>query len=267
MSRFVRDQAHKTLDGFLERVRKYNATQADSALPSQNGTEISTVQGPRIGTARDTSWAGWAISSFTNKLSAAEGEIQAATSQKPSPAESSSVKSPVLTAPAKPKAEESPWSIPTKVASPPPTSPFFEAETGDDEFEAWGDFDEEGDNAAANENTEDADTRFDDKPSASTAPSTTTSTASVMASFDDGGEPDFAGWLAAQSKAKTKAKNPLVRAASKSASMSRDSSARPAASRTPSGLSKPAAKPAPAKKIDTKPKEDIEDDDAWGAWD
>jgi SCY1-like protein 1 len=73
--------------------------------------------------------------------------------------------------------------------------------------------------------------------------------------YDDGGEPDFAGWLAAQSKAK----KPLPKGlnTSRTTSIPRTSS--------PSTISKPKA--APAKKIDTKPK-DEDEEDGWGdAWD
>ena len=84
-----------------------------------------------------------------------------------------------------------------------------------------------------------------DSPGQSSKQSTTT-TASAAA-FDDG-EPDFAGWLAAQSQKKpTKA---LPKGLSKS-----------------SAAKKPAAKSATkriaAKKIDMKPKE-TDDDDGWG---
>jgi SCY1-like protein 1 len=88
-----------------------------------------------------------------------------------------------------------------------------------------------------------APTRTASKPKASPVP------------YDDGGEPDFAGWLAAQSKAK----KPLPKGlnTSRTTSIPRTSS--------PSTAAKPKA--APAKKIDTKPK-DEDEEDGWGdAWD
>ena len=72
--RLIRDQANKTLDLYIQRVRKFGANMADSVLP----TEPSKADAPsaRIGTSNDKSWAGWAISSFTNKIAAADGEIE-----------------------------------------------------------------------------------------------------------------------------------------------------------------------------------------------
>jgi SCY1-like protein 1 len=86
---------------------------------------------------------------------------------------------------------------------------------------------------------------FDSPGQSSKQPATTTAS---TATFDDDGEPDFAGWLAAQSQKKpTKA---LPKGLSKSSAAKK-----PAA--------KPAAKPIAAKKIDMKPKE-TDDDDGWG---
>jgi SCY1-like protein 1 len=89
--------------------------------------------------------------------------------------------------------------------------------------------------------------------------------------FDDNGEPDFAGWLAAQSQKKPGAK-PSPKGLTKPAN------GRPAASTRiqstggvgGAGVKKAAAtavgvkpKPVVAKKIDTKPKNEG-DDDGWG---
>lgn len=68
---------------------------------------------------------------------------------------------------------------------------------------------------------------------------------------DDGGEPDFAMWLEAQAqKKKIGSSKPLPKGLSKSTTAKRL-------------VTKPAAKPVVAKKLDMKPKE-VEDDDAWG---
>ncbi|KAG8418097.1 Nuclear aminoacylation-dependent tRNA export pathway component [Metarhizium acridum] len=87
-------------------------------------------------------------------------------------------------------------------------------------------------------------------------PSSTTSKAPEKAvPFDDGEEPDFAGWLAAQAqKKKPGSAKPLPKGLSKSTTTKK-----PAAKPT----AKPAAKVPAAKKIDMKPKE-TDDDDGWG---
>ena len=91
--------------------------------------------------------------------------------------------------------------------------------------------------------------------------------------FDDNGEPDFAGWLAAQAQKKPGAK-PLPKGLAKSAA---GSNGKPAAGRVSTTGSvgaagakkaavatmKPHPKPVVAKKIDTAPK-DAGDDDGWG---
>jgi SCY1-like protein 1 len=79
----VRDQANKVLDLYLAKVRKSVLCVADTGLGS---LESSTTTGPPIGTLlpkEAASWAGWAISSFTNKISAAAGEIQSTTNGGP----------------------------------------------------------------------------------------------------------------------------------------------------------------------------------------
>lgn len=91
--------------------------------------------------------------------------------------------------------------------------------------------------------------------------------------FEDNGEPDFAGWLAAQAGKKAGGK-PLPKGLAKAANGS--GSIRPVSARSAStggvaaaGVKKAAAttapksKPAAAKKIDTAPKETGEDD-GWG---
>ena len=131
------------------------------------------------------------------------------------------------------------------------TDQFFnDAQAEDDEVdEAWGEIGEES---------------FFDAPAASAVTSPTP--------FDDGGEPDFAGWLSAQAQAKSKA--PLPKGLSKS-KPSHVANGRPTPARstkTGTGLSPKtltATKPtvAKAKVINTKPKESAADDD-WGeAWD
>lgn len=121
----------------------------------------------------------------------------------------------------------------------------------------------------------------DEEDSFFDAPSSRRRTPSPVAhvAFDDGGEPDFAGWLAAQSKSKSK--KLLPKGLSKP-SASQDSTSRPmVGSRTTTtgsvgsgiGAAKLASttmkpKVVAPKKVDTKPREVEIEDDGWGdAWD
>ena len=99
-----------------------------------------------------------------------------------------------------------------------------------------------------------------DSSSAKTAPS-------AANPFEDDGEPDFAGWLAAQAGKKTGAK-PLPKGLAKPAngrpvaagrSATTGSTGKPAAA----SVVKPKPKPVVAKKVDTAPKETGEED-GWG---
>lgn len=223
----------------------------DTVLPPEDAPSTAK-EAARIGTSNDKSWAGWAISSFTNKITTAEGEIQP-TANGNKPAEPSTAR---------------PASVPRPVKSPPSTQSHLqkelrpkpplgrsvseqpapvtkeEADEADDVIDAWDAI--EDDNGWDQENEEDPFSAASPRPSSSI--SSTPKPNPVP--FDDGGEPDFAGWLAAQSMAKSK--KPLPKGLNKSNSTSRAAAA------------KPKAPAAPAKKIDTKPKEEVDED--WGAW-
>ncbi|CAI4215388.1 unnamed protein product [Parascedosporium putredinis] len=209
----VRDQANKTIEVYLQKIRKAAEAMADSALPPVQAADGSA---PRMGTPQPSEsaaagWAGWAISSFTNKLSTAAGEIQAngATSPKPIPPGPPPVKS----------AHQSSASTLHRqaVKSPPPAKP------------------------------------SDKSPPASSL------------AYDDGSEPDFAGWLAAQSQKKSGGK-PLPKGLAKAKPTTTTSASRPApsASRTPSTAKATTSKPAAGKKISLAPKQSNMDDDGWG---
>lgn len=229
---------------------------ADTALPPSSSSPDITKDAARIGTSNDKSWAGWAISSFTNKITAANGEIQpTANGAKPveaEPARSASV--PRVTKPS-PLAKETlrPAAQPlNRSLSEQPAPITQEDNEPDDVFEAWGAMDDEDDQDQWKGNDPFS-------PAATTASSASLTPAAPKPSpvpYDDGGEPDFAGWLAAQSKSK----KPLPRGLSKTTSNT-------SVSRTASRSNSSKPKVAPAKKIDTKPKdEDV--DDGWGdAWD
>jgi SCY1-like protein 1 len=79
--------------------------------------------------------------------------------------------------------------------------------------------------------------------------------------FDDGSEPDFAGWLAAQAQKKTSSgggSKPLPKGLAKNKSTTTTATKKPLASRPVT------SKPVVAKKIDMKPKDTGGDDDGWG---
>ncbi|KAB8227742.1 armadillo-type protein [Aspergillus alliaceus] len=256
--KMIRDQANRTLDLYLQRIRKFSSTMPETVQPPSTSSDAAKDDA-RIGTSNDKSWAGWAISSFTNKITAANGEIEpSANGVKPvdaEPARSASVPRPT-----KPSASAQ-LDLP-KVTPRPATQPLGhrsmseqaapsanDLEEADDVYDAWGAVDDEDGEKA------------DDIPF-SPATTTVSSTGSALASkpapvpYDDGGEPDFAGWLAAQSKAK----KTLPKGLSKTTS-----AASPARSSSRNSVAKPKTV-APAKKIVTKPKE--EDLDDWGdAWD
>lgn len=262
--KLVRDQANKTMELYMQRIRKFASTMPDSVLPPPT-TESSAATVPRMSTPQPSasdaaSWAGWAISSFTNKVSAAAGEI--------SPANGSTITSRPLSAPTteprRPTGMASASVLHRQaVASPPATSArtsissnandYFHdapaAEDNNDADDAWGNMEEDNFFDASAEAP---------KPTIAAKP------------FDDDGEPDFAGWLAAQSGKKPSAR-PLPKGLGKSAT----TNGRPAATgrvATTGGIGSPAAKKAhaaakpkqvPARKIDTAPK-DTGEEDGWG---
>ncbi|KAH7326091.1 armadillo-type protein [Stachybotrys elegans] len=249
--KMVRDQANRALDVLLQRVRKAASAMPDTALPPSQPADGSA---PRMGTPQPSeaaaSWAGWAISSFTNKLSAAAGDMQTANgsgtaSPRPSPSPGPEAKKPSM-ASASPLHRQA-------IASPPPptasgaTSPnpnavaaaFLPVDNTDDGGDSWGDMDD------------------DDGFFAGPSGSSTKKAVEASTPVDDGAEPDFAGWLAAQAQKKTGPTKTLPKGLSK-----------PAANKKPAAkpVAKPAVKPAATKKIDVKPKASA-DDDTWGdAW-
>ena len=291
--RLIRDQASKTLDIYVQRVRKYGSLMPDTALPPAS-TGVANGVAPRMGTPQnDTSWAGWAISSFTNKIASASGDMQprltpallAGTKDGHSQAASNDARAtnhgqqlsqPVVAQKlADQKSGKPSIGLSTTQITPftrtldsnrgivdfvsanqtqrPVDKDLENMQAEEDEIEeAWGDMG--GDS-------------FFDAPSELNA-----STPALEATFDDGGEPDFEGWLKAQ--AGTKSKTPLPKGLSKPSTLS---NGRQHIMRTTttgsvgSGLgTKRLASTMPAsraKPIDTKPKEPVADDDWGDAWD
>ena len=262
--KLVRDQANKTMDIFLQRIRRHATAMPDSVLPPPTtATDASRPSTPRMGTPQPSdaaSWAGWAISSFTNKVSTVTGEMSSSNNTAPTaprsnsmPAVSQQRPTPV-TASASSLARQAVTSPPTASARTSTSSnanDYFPDTNADEDFDdSWGNMEE--------------DNFFD---ASSEVPKATSKPAPSAANpFEDNGEPDFAGWLAAQSGKKPGAK-PLPKG------LGKPTAARPAPAIRAStgGLSGAAAKkaaavkpkPVVAKKIDTTPKS-TGDDDGWG---
>ncbi|KAF2430708.1 protein kinase [Tothia fuscella] len=264
--KLVRDQANKTLDIYLQRVRKHALSLPDTILPPAGAPANSaSASVPRMETTQaGASWAGWAISSFTNKLATASGQMDV-----PANVESSNASSDLRSNSVPPVITSAPQSTAPVVArglqpqvnankmqSANPFAPSDALQADDDDFDTgW------------------ADTGggWDDEASAAdpfAAPSVLEPRTTDKATFDDQGEPDFAGWIAAQSKQKSKNLLPkgLVKKAANGdrpgLGVKANSTGNPVTKRTE-------AKPKVVPKVVTKSKvnEDEEDDAAWGeAW-
>ncbi|RDL37842.1 putative protein kinase family protein [Venustampulla echinocandica] len=261
--KLVRDQANKTMDLFLQRIRKFASSMPDTALPPASAVDPSTASAPRMSTPQPNeaaSWTGWAISSFTNKVTSAAGEMQSKPNNAPaSTPRSSSMPSPLesrrpdpgsITASASPLHRQAVTSPPLTTASSNANDYFEDSNAEEDVDDAWGDMEEES---------------FFDAPSEAPKPSTKAAP-SAADPFGDDGEPDFAGWLAAQAQKKPGAK-PLPKGLSKPTNGRLAPATRAVSTGGVggSGAKKvPAvAKPVVAKKIDTAPK-DTGVDDGWG---
>lgn len=233
---------------------------ADTVLPPTVPTEAEPMKSDaRPGNSNDKSWAGWAISSFTNKIATANGEIEptvgVASPAEPDHTRSASVPRPAKSSPSTqlelPKHTLRPNAQPLgrSMSDRPPQAVYEppEEDEGDDVFDAWGAMDDD-------EKEVDPFTAAVASPSPSSPDPSANKSPAVP--YDDGGEPDFAGWLAAKSQAKTKKPLPkgLGKAGASSVTVAK-------------ATLKPRVVAAPAKKIDIKPK-DEDGDDGWGdAWD
>ena len=248
--KMVRDAANKTFDMYVQRIRKYANTLPDTILPPPATAAANGA--PRMSTRSNEAagWTGWAISSFTNKLAQANGEIQTKPNKPQPPRETRSSSVPPVADTSRPASDVTSATASKlhRQALTGPSTPAIVESTynevdEDDEFDnAWGDMDEEN--------------YFDAPLKAASA----NAVEPAPVPFDDGGEPDFEGWLKAQAASKKKPK-PLL-SPKKDALQATTTKGNTATSSTT-----PAAKPKiiPAKAIDTKPKEA---DDDWGdAWD
>lgn len=196
--KMIRDQANRTLNLYLDRVRKYSTTLPDTVLPppetvSAGGTRMST---PQPANQPGSQWMGWAISSFTNKLSTAAGEIQSnGTALHPIAGTTPLPTGPILhhttSAPVVPKVSSS--------LRMPLATPSADVEDFDD---GWG----------AMDNADDSE---DPWAESAISPVEISRPDAASTSYDDGGEPDFEGWLKAQAQAKSNSKKPLPKGLAK----------------------------------------------------
>jgi len=280
----IRDQALKTMDVYMQKIRKAAAGMPDSALPADGAGAgaVARMGAPQPEASGGAVWAGWAISSFTNKLSAAAGEITASGSA--AGTETVPPKRPATATPTTTSTSSASALHRQAVKSPPPSAPltrnpssagagsgfgaggetFFPEDDADEDADAWGDMGDmdDGDDdgtAAAN----------DDNPFAekSTPPKKKTVESKP---FDDGSEPDFAGWLAQQAE-KKKAGGIGAGGKALPKGLAKSGSGAGAAASTVKKTATPAVKKTPivAKKkvIDTGVKDDGGDgDDGWGGW-
>ncbi|CAP73882.1 uncharacterized protein PODANS_2_12370 [Podospora anserina S mat+] len=277
--KLIRDQAVKTLDVYVQRIKKAVESMPETALPPE-----SAISGnPRMGTPQAEAaagWAGWAISSFTNKLSAAAGDITSSNGASSVPASSSAPPSrPPTAAPITSNSSASPLHR-QAVKFPPPSAPltrnpsttgelfFPEDDNNDDgaDFDAWGDMGDMDDDDTSTPNKMTAsissnqsnDNPFAEPSSSKKKPAVTTTASSKP--FDDGSEPDFAGWLAQQAEKKKGGVLGGSKALPKG--LGKTTTATTAKKTTVPVKSKPVVV---KKKIDTKPKDD-DGDDGWGGW-
>ncbi|KAL9097284.1 MAG: hypothetical protein Q9165_000711 [Trypethelium subeluteriae] len=274
------------------RVRKYGSTLPDTVQPPATSSSTSGSI-PRMSTPQnDTTWAGWAISSFTNKLSSAQGEINptatTSTNGHPSsrpqaPRTMSDQTSSTLTASQSRSTTTKPTSpspLHRQTLSSPTETDLMSSSTpsvAEDFNEPWGD-DFGASAAGAGEDPDEFNGAWGDDANDSFAqPAAKPTTAT--ATFDDKGEPDFAGWLNAQAQAKTKKKNPLPKGLGKSATTGRpivggrsnttgavvDTKKAAVVNGTSVAGAAKAIKPVPVKKLEQAKEE--ADDEEWGdAW-
>jgi len=268
--KMIRDQANKTLNIYLERVRKYSTTLPDSVLPPPTTAEPGSASATRTSTPQPgNQWMGWAISSFTNKLGTASGEIQPnSNGVRPTPLERSATSPSSTGAPARPSPPGHSASITPRASSSLSHSTTVPAEAeAEDSGDGWGDMNDD-DNTTIDADADAWGESFTPQPSTTTATtiiphaskSSTTTTPSI--SYDDGGEPDFEGWLNAQAAAKAQSKKPLPKGLAKK-SAATGTTSRPIAAVKKSSV--PATAPA-SKTVVHKAKEPDEEDDWGDAW-
>lgn len=264
--KIVRDQANKCLDQYLQRVKRYGQTLPDSILPSP---EVAQTGAPRMGTPQnESSWAGWAISSFTNKLASASGEMQPSANGASTPTVNSPPLSRSASVPPGTDAKAG-MQMPARSRPHPNTMPSApavsqlssrsvstSAAAEEEDFgEDWGAMDEE----------EVADAWGDPAEADRKAVEQKAAVKATPVAYDDQGEPDFEGWLNAQAQAKKTTKTALPKGLAKKATTT--AAARSTSSlKTTTTVTKAPAKPTVSSPKPAVPAEDEDDDwgEAWG---
>ncbi|MCJ1443725.1 MAG: hypothetical protein MMC23_004225 [Stictis urceolatum] len=294
--KIVRDQANKCFDTYMSRIRRYATTLPESTLPpptSHSGTTTPRMDTPTPQTGASEGWTGWAISSFTNKMAAASGEISA----KPIPVTdglnpSAPALNRTISAPQRASTDLRPHTSSasnlhrqalTSPSGPPPlirtsTDSFFnDAQQEDDALDAaWGDMDDDPDSVfhtdagTTTTTTTSASASTTTSPPPSARPKVTSTKTAPPVAYDDGGEPDFAGWLNARSEAKAGKALPKgigIGAGTGLGTKGSSGTAKVVVGGRKIGGGVGAARKVEEKKIDIKPKEE-EGEDGWGdAWD
>jgi SCY1-like protein 1 len=256
--KMIRDQANKTMNIYLDRIRKYATTLPDSVLPppqsqSAGPTRVSSPQ-----PTGSNQWMGWAISSFTNKLGTASGNIEPNSdgalptslerSSSTPPANGTTVRPQSHTMPSAPAVPRAPSNLRTFSSAP-------AADVEDEDFgDGWGDLDDN--------DTSVADAWGTDEPAS--PPATSTQSTKPGMPYDDGGEPDFEGWLNAQAAVKARNGKVLPKGLTKKTPVAKIAQSKPQTTVKAS----PASRVVPVKKAQTDKKQEVvEDDDDWGeAW-
>ena len=230
----------------MQRIKKYAEKLPETNL-SANNTNGAV---PRSGISQPDSagWAGWVISSFTNKRATATGDMETK-----APVISQAAQQPERSLSVPPTDKR--WSnLQVSSSTPSLVHGADSTEVGEQEINnfdidaAWG-------------NDDDDDDPFIEAPSQPNV-----STLNTTIEFDDGGEPDFEGWLNAQAQAKSKTKKPLPKGLSKAPERvtAKGLGSKVEAKQPVRGDPKP--RELPKKVINTKP--DTLGDDDWGdAWD
>jgi len=277
----VRDQANKTLDIYIARIRKYGDTLPVTILaPAATGSTVQPGQPQPGDSGADAGWAGWAISSFANKFAAANGQIDPSANggtittsttpdvSRPATADSQARRSPNMH-PAKTLHRQATET--TKIAqsfiSPVPVDDAWsndfndEEQNGEEVDDAWGEMDE------------DDDTFFDASSKKAAVKPIVKPTIATSSNQEE--EPDFAAWLASKQAQTTVKKVPLPKGLTSSKAIPRTTSpaiTKPATTsiaRPPVG--KTAAKPVTVKKAYAAPAKSTatkDEDEGWGdAWD
>nr|POF16473.1 isoform 4 of n-terminal kinase-like protein [Quercus suber] len=264
--KMIRDQATKTFNIYLDRVRKYGQTLPTSVLPAP---ESASAPDTRAGTPQPgNQWVGWAISSFTNKISTASGDIQPNSNgvlATPLEQQRSTSTPPGNNAPRRPLNHTAPSApaVPRAPSGLRDSTTAASSEVEDEDFgSGWGELDDDPAKDPWNQPATSSETAV--APPHSAKPSVSS------VSYDDGGEPDFEGWLNAQAQAKSQSKRPLPKGLAKKAAVTTKPAVAAARKTTVPPVAakgKPAVAPPPPTTKEAQVTDEEEDDDGWGdAW-